>query len=108
MNTDTARMVYEVLSPMSVSEMSKELKKQTKHRLINTVLEESGLVVLSNTVLEESIETHKIVLCKKCLRDEHKNVRAAKSDWKQNVFNELCQACVLDNTVIARKQEFLR
>jgi hypothetical protein len=62
MNTDTARMVYEVLSPMSVSEMSKELSKQTEYRLINTVLEESGVIVIPEIEFLESIETHNIVL----------------------------------------------
>lgn len=98
-STDVARIIFDIVHDLPLSEMKNKLDtKNPENRFINSVLEETGTVIMSQPDFKVSIESKIMILCKRCLQEECKNVRAASELG-------LCQACILDDTVNMRNEE---
>ena len=96
--TDVSRLMYDQIGGLSVTAMKTELEATGEERMVTALLEEHGEVVISMNDFEDGLETGRIVLCEKCMTDRSRYVRAAKSKL-------LCQACILDGTIVERRRE---
>ena len=97
-NTDVARMIFDKIGELPISGMRSGLNASGEQKLITTLLEEDGEMILTTLDFVEGIETGRIILCTRCEIDRSRNVRAAKK-------NILCQACILDDKILARRKE---
>ena len=133
-STETARLVFDQIGTLTLSEMRVRLENigtvtsdpsvidPPDARLLNTLLEEDGIKVLTATEFVQGVETKRIVLCERCLGgsqdttemaaydnddddDDHDETKERKRNVRAANLSSLCQACILDDTVKERRRQ---